>query len=147
MNNLVNVTEFANLYDQYRLDYVVQKWYLRFDTGAATPNVFYMPRLLWTRDLDSGNTLTSAEIRERSQTRQAVLTPNRPIVIKYKPNLLREVFATTSATTWEPCWGKFIDWAVPNATHYGHATVLENFSENMYVDIETKYYFSCKQAR
>lgn len=147
MGDLVNVNEFANLYDQYRIDYIVQKWYLRFDTSGAAPSIYFMPRVLWARDLDSNTVVTSAEIRERSQTRQTVLTPTRPLVIKYKPNVNREVFSSAGVTTFEPAWKRWLDFVATGTRHYGHLTVVENLPETMYIDIETKFYFSCKQAR
>ena len=45
--NVVNSTDFANLYDQYRINYVVLKFWLRIDPSAQAAASASYPKLYW----------------------------------------------------------------------------------------------------
>lgn len=148
LDKLINYTEFTNLYDQYRIDYIVQKFYMRIDPSAQTAAASTFPALYWTRDYDSSVVLSQSDMRQRSNMKTAILRPDRPIVIKYKPNLLREVYANTLSTTYEPVWGRWLDCSNATATHFGHVWNINNFSNTNYrLEIETFVYISCKSVR
>lgn len=148
LSEVTGVGDFTSLYDQYRIDYVVQKFYLRIDPSAQAAASSFFPALYWARDYDSSAILSQDEMRERANMKTAILRPDRPITIKYKPNLLREVWANSTTTTYEPVWGKWIDIAVTNARHFGHCWNINNFTNTNYrLEIETCYYFSCKSVR
>lgn len=150
LSDLLNVSEFTNLYDQYKIDYVVQKYYLRVDPSAQTAATANFPSLYWSRDYDSSTVLSQSEMRQRANMRTAILRPDRPIVIKYKPNLLAEAYSNPGSLTpaLQPVWNKWIDISQASVYHYGHLWNINNFTNTNYrLEIETFVYFSCKSVR
>lgn len=149
-DDIVNFAEFTVLYDQYRINYVVDRFWLKIDPSAQTAATASFPKLYWSRDLDdSGVAANLNELRERGNCRIKVMNPNRPVVIKWKPNVLNSVYRTgvtdSSAT---PLWGQWIDMSATNLIHYGYKAAIDDLTNvNYRVDIERTVYFSCKNTR
>lgn len=149
LNNVVNATDFSNLYDQYRVLYVVCKYYLKIDPSAQTAATASFPRMYWYRDLDDSAPPSSLnEIRENGKCKIAVMHPNRPVTIAYKPNTLATMYLTALANTYSPKWGQWIDMANTNVPHYGHKWAIDDLTNTNYrVDTEITVYFQCRNPR
>lgn len=148
LSYLPNATEFSNLYDQFKITYVVHRFFLEVDPSAQTAATAIFPKLYYVRDQDSLGLLTLDEIRERSNCRIKVLTPQRPVIVKYKPNILQEVYRGTVTTTYSPKWNTWIDMSNTDASHYGLIWALDNLTNtNLKVNVQTTVYFACKNTR
>lgn len=148
LDQVVNASEFANLYDQYKINYVIQKYYMRVDPSAQSASTAVYPRIFMVRDLDSSTLLSQTEMRERSNLQIRVLTPHKPVTIKYKPNCLTEAYRGPTTTSYSPKWGQWLDMATQDIKHFGHAWNIDNFNNTNYsLEVETTLYFSCKNTR
>lgn len=149
LNAVVNSSDFANLYDQYRINYVVLKFWLKVDPSAQTAANASYPRLYWYRDLDDANAPTNLnEIRENGKSRVTVLLPNRPVTIKFKPNTLQLIYQSAIANQFKPVWGQWLDMTTTSTPHYGIKYAVDDLTNTNYrLDIEATYYFQCRQPR
>lgn len=147
--NVVNSTDFANLYDQYRINYVVLKIWLVTDPGAQSAAAGTWPKFYWYRDYDD-NTLPGSinEIRENAKARCAVLQPNKPLTIKFKPNTLQLLYQSAVASQYKPVFGQWLDMTTTSTGHYGFKYAIDNLTNTNYrVDMEATLYFQCRQPR
>jgi len=145
---VVNSSEFQALYDQYRLDWVETKFWLRIDPGAQAQNTANYPKLYTCVDRDSADVLTLESIRERSNCRIDVLRCDRPVVIKFKPSCLMTVYRDATTTSVAPKYGVWLDMASPAVRHMGLSYLIDDLTNlNYKVDIEVKCWFSCKNSR
>lgn len=148
LSYLPNATEFSNLYDQFMITYVVHRFFLEVDPSAQTASTAIAPKLFYVRDQDSLGLLTLDELRERSNCKIKVLRTDRPIIIKYKPNLLQEVYRGAISTTYSPKWNTWIDMSNTDASHFGLIWAIDNFTNTNYkLSVQTKVYFACKNTR
>lgn len=148
-SQLQNVSEFTNLYDQYRINFVVVKYFLKIDPGAQAAGTASYPKLYWYRDLDDSNApLSLNEIRENARSRVKVMNPNRPVVIKYKPNSLQLIYTSAIANQFKPAYSQWMDVAQTGTPHYGHKWAIDDLTNTNYkVETEVTYYFQCRNPR
>lgn len=147
-SQIANSAEFSALYDQYKLNLVKLQFWLRVDPGAQTAAAAVMPKLYWFRDMDDNVPASQTEMRERAHCKIAVLRPDRPITIFIKPNVLQEVYRGVGTTSYSPKFGQWLDMTNTDVTHYGIKWNIDNLTNtNYYVDIESTYYFQCKNTR
>lgn len=150
LNLVLNVAEITSLYDQYKINLVVDRYWLRIDPSAQTAAQASFPKLYWCRDLDDITTPSNLnELRERNNCKIRVMNPNKPIVIKYKPNVLNSVYRSgISDAAATPMWNQWIDAGVSDLTHYGYKFGIDDLTNTSYrVDIERVVYFSCRNQR
>lgn len=148
-SNITSSGEFAALYDQYRINFVVLKVWLRLDPGAQAAASAIVPRFWWVRDTDDSNAPSSLnELREHHDCKIKALSPYKPIVIKFRPNVLDLAYRGPVTSTYTPRFKQWIDMATTDVPHYGIKFAIENFTTtNYWVDIEATHYFSCKGVR
>lgn len=141
--------EFTGLYDQYRINFVVFKFYMKIDPGAQAAGASNIPRLFWYRDFDDSNVPASLdEMRENSKCKMALLTPNRPVTIKVRPNVLNQVYNSAVTVNYEPKWKTWLDCTAANTPHYCFKYAIDDLTNTNYrINIERKVYFSCRQPR
>lgn len=150
LSALVNSQEFTNLFDQYRITFIVARWWLSVDPSAQTAAAAVYPKLYWYRDYDDSTIPGSLnEMRENGRTKVVNMHPSRPITIAFKPNTLLNVWNTGFTTaTQSPAWKQWIDCTNPNTTHYGYKMAIDNFTNTNYtLTSEVTYYFQCKSVR
>lgn len=148
-SNIINSSEFANLFDQYRLDKVVAKFWLRVDPSSQTAATATYPKLWWYRDLDDSTSPSSLnEMRENQRTKVKVMTQYKPIVITFKPNVLQLVYQSGVANTYSPKFGQWLDMSLTSTPHYGFKYAIQDLTNTNYrVDVEQQYFFSCRNTR
>lgn len=147
-SSLINSSEFGNLYDQYKIKWVKLQIWLRVDPSAQTASAAVYPKLYWYRDQDDTTLVSQNEMRERSNTKIAVLRPDRPITIWIKPNVLNQVYRGVGTVSYVPVWNQFLDMTNQDVVHYGIKYNIDNFTNtNYYIDGEQTYYFDCKNTR
>lgn len=147
-NQITNSAEFGALYDQYKINLVKVQFWLRIDPGAQAAASAIMPKLFWCRDMDDATPASQTEMRERSNLKIAVLRPDRPVTFWVKPNVLSEVYRGVGTTSYSPKFGQWLDMTTTDVYHYGVKWNIDNLTNNIYyVDVETTYYFQCKNSR
>lgn len=149
-SQLINVTEFTSLYDQYRINYVVDRYWLKIDPSAQTAAAASFPKMYICRDLDDSSVPVNLnELRERNNCLVKVMHPNRPVVIKFKPNVLDSIYRSgVSDGSATPRWKVWVDVALPDVSHFGYKYAIDDLTNTNYrVTIERTIYFSCKNAR
>lgn len=149
LGNLTSATDFTNLYDQYRINFVSVKFWLKIDPGAQTAAAASYPKFYWYRDYDDdGFPSNLNEMRENSKCKVIVMNPNRPITVAYKPNVLQTVYASTTTNTYKPAFNQWTDMANTSTKHYGFKWAIDDLTNTNYkVDLETTVYFQCRQPR
>lgn len=148
LSGVINSSEFSSLYEQYRIDYVQMKWYLRIDPSAQTAASASYPKLYISRDYDSSGLLSQSEMRERANTKIIVMNPNRPVTFGYKPNVLAETYRGTATTSYAPKWKQWLTMTANDVLHYGHIWNIDDLTNTNYkVDMEYTVWFSCKNTK
>lgn len=149
LNQVVNAAEFSALFDQFRITYCVTKFWLRVDPSAQTASSASYPKLYWTRDYNDQTILSQQEMRERGDLKIAILKPDRPVLMKFKPNLLtQQTYTGVGTSSYTPVFGRWIDMGSTGAVHYGCKWNIDDLTNTNYkVDIETTVYFQCKNLK
>lgn len=163
LSDLQNYTEFANLFDQYKINgvlFTIKMINTPEQVDAANMNIanygnFY-PTIWYTPDHDDNNYTPLSQIKEHSKTRHKVLRPNREISIMLKPTTLMQVYNTVQATGYACNFKKpWLDMAQPTIPHFGikFSIDMEGLStgtapaQGFQFKINAKYYMSMKNAR
>lgn len=158
LNNLNGYTDFTTLYDQYKITKVVLKIMLtnnpdggtQINTTTVTGTNWY-PKLWYIPDYDSGSSETLNSIRERQGVKCKILRPNSTFTIVIRPKVLVQTYRTAVTTGYGPK-SMFLDITAPDVPHYGLKGVwdLQNIVPAVApfrVNIEQKFYFTCKNVR
>jgi len=146
---LPNVTEFTNLYDQYKVTHIKLRYHLRQDPGAQTAVNSVYPRMFYCIDRDDASIPTSIDsLRQHQDVKMKTLAPNRDIVINYKPTTLRSLYVSAISTTYEAVSNIWCDMANINLPFYGMKYAFDYLTNTDYrVDVEATVYFRCKNVR
>jgi len=149
LNSVVNPGDFTNLYDQYRINYLELKFYMKVDAAAQAASGATVPRLYYYRDYDdSGAPATLDELRENSKTKVYLLDPYKAVTIKIKPNVIAAYYQSALATQYSPAFNKWLDVAAPGTPHFvGKFAVDDLRNTNYSIQVEGTLYFSCRQPR
>lgn len=149
VTDLIQSADFVNLFDQYRLNKVVLKFYLKVDPGAQAAASAVIPRLYFYRDYDDNSPPGSLdEIRENQKCRVKVLSLYRPVTLVYKPNCLNTLYSAPAVSNYKPVFKQWLDMATPGTVHYGYKFGIDDLTNTNYrVDVEPTLYFSCRQPR
>lgn len=149
INQLPNVSEFINLFDHFRINAVVSKFYLQIDPAATnTQTSAVIPRMYWVKDYnDSAAPVDIATLRQYNNMRQRTLNPYRPITIKVRPAVLTNMYEGVATTAYSPKWKCWIDTNDPATPHFALKWAIENFPTGYTVKVEHTFYISCKNVR
>lgn len=151
LSDLPVVSDFASLYDQYKLNFVILKirLYNTPDAQSGFINSSNYPTLYYVKDYDDDSIPTSLnQLREHGDCQTRVLRPNAYTYIKLKPRLLSPIYVSALSTTYAPIRARPIDFAQTTTPHYGMKFAIDNFTNiNMLVDMQADYYFTCYGTR
>lgn len=149
LSNLVNYTDFTALFDLYRINYVVYKIQLVIDPAAQTATTARWPILYWYRDYTDSSAASSLnEFQENGRMRSTTLKPWKPVVIKFKPNVLQTMYSSAVASTYKPIFNQWIDMTTPSTEHFGVKWGIDDLSNTNYrVQYRATYYFQCKNTK
>lgn len=162
-NNLVQSSDFTNLFDQYRIRKVIVTFQLITNPDAAYPlnstvssatvnPSNWFPKLWYIPDYDGGADETIPTIKERQGVRCKILKPNSFVTIAFTPKCRTLTYSTSTSTGYAPKNIK-IDMSDTNVEHYGIKYVIDANQldpDNTYpfkVQIERKLIFSCYGVR
>lgn len=149
LSSVLNTGEFTALFDQYRIDKLVLKFYLKIDPGAQAAGAANVPRLYYYRDRDDSTPATSLnEIRENGRGRLVPLSLYRPVTIVCRPNTLGLIYQSSVSSTYSPKFGQWIDCSNPGTPHYTWKMAIDDLTNTNYrVDVEGEVFFTCRQSR
>jgi len=141
-------TDLANLYDQYRIDSVTVKFFLRVDPSAQAAASAIYPKLYYARDLDDTATATIAVLQEYADCQTEVLRPDKPVVIKFVPNTVQMIARAGGGTGFSVKYGEWCDMAFSDVLHFGFKYCVDNLTNTNYtVDLVSSVEVSCKSSR
>lgn len=161
MDQVVNYTEFSNLFDQFKITKVIVQLQLitnpdaAYNTNGVGPNqtANWFPKFWYIRDYDGGSTDTLTEIKERQGVRCFVLRPNKIYRIAITPKIAVQTYRTATTTGYAPK-AMSLDFASGyDVPHYGLHYVVDalgldpNDSFPFLIKREYKFYFTCKDVR
>lgn len=149
LNALPNVSEFANLFDQYKITHVQLRFHLNVDPSAQAAGSAVYPKLYYATDFDDANAPASFDdLRQHARLQVRVMNPNRPIVVNIKPAVTTLVYRGPTTSSYVPKWRQFIDMAQTDVPHYGLKWAIDNLTNTNYsVKIEGRMWFTCKDVR
>lgn len=160
--NIVNPTDFADLYDRYMITCVVHKFRLVNNPDAAHTHNFsahsdnstnWFPKLWYCPDYDDSNTETLQELQQRAKTKCKILRPNQMYKVVVRPAVTVQTYRTLSTTGYAPKWGQWIDMGQRDVPHYGLKCVIDTSAQDptdtrpFIVEYTTQYFFKCKDVR
>lgn len=162
LSQVDNVSEFVNLYDQFKLTRVVVKFSLvnnpsasnsyapGANSGAVYSTNFY-PKLWYYRDYDDSSTVDLAGIRQVGKAKCFTLLPNKEYSVAIKPAKLNQLYSSPVTTSYAPDWKSRLDMANNTTPHYGLKYVIDNNGvtsiTSFTMRINYLYYFTCYNTR
>jgi len=160
-NQILGNSEFAALYDRYRIDRIVTSFQLvnnpsanayvnDKDTGNSAN--FY-PKMWYVADHDDANTEAISVLKERSGVKCRILQPNMTISVVTRPAIAAMMYKTATTTGYGPKWGQWIDMTNTDVPHYGLKVAFDTNALDpadtrpFRVRVENKFFFTCKDVR
>lgn len=151
MSDVINVSDFQNLFDQFTINKVelTLRWspndgiYNSSNNMAATGA--YNPVLYYVTDFDDDDDISSIndmlEIQKHKSTR---VVPGKPIKIVVKPAVQAQAYQTALSTAYGPKWGMKLNFDDVNTPHYGLKLGVSKLDNNLgALTIDIKYFFTC----
>ncbi len=161
LDEVINPTEFQNLYDLYCIDKVIMTLYPGYnqqnvlDNGTHSPAI---PVMIWYEDRDDDVVPTGTGQFDQIQgLKRRVFT--KPIKITIKPKPLKQYYLNdtiqTSVAGVDMKKDQFINIAQYDCRHYGVKFMLDNRQSNTKTGtnlftptlITTEYHFRCRGVR
>lgn len=165
LSDLPGVSDFANLFDDYRINKVVLKLIPQITSsnmpynaaagaGAGT-GLGRNPRVFYAADYDDSNVVTSINaLRQYGNVKVRPVVGNKPIKIIITPAISQEILRTPSTTAYAPKWKQWLDLAYNDVPHYGIKMWVEDCDgiaagtpTAAIFKVEGTMYFSCKATR
>lgn len=158
ISDLPSTTDFANLYDQYRINKIVLNFIPRNNVlniphnATATPTI-KIPNMFIHPDYDDST--APASFDEMLQNPRCKVVPmNRKFSLKFTPSSLTEVYNNGITSTYSAKFKQWVDMASTVTRHYGVKYGIETYAvsgapaTNMFgYDVHLTMYFSCKGVR
>lgn len=156
-NSVANVTDFTNLFDQYKIKGVKLEFRLMTNPDStvqpSNQSASYPPYLyptLWTViDKDDDGTITLDQMRQHQGCKRSVLRPNQ-IVSRYVPypTTLGMAYKSSISTAYINNKSTWVDCADISTPHYGIKTVIDTEglanAGNYTVRLDMKFYLAFK---
>lgn len=148
-SQIASSSDFINLFDMYKITHIQVRFHLRQSPESQVGALGNYPKLWYFIDHDDANPPpTLNNFREHTKCRSVVLTPSRSAVINFKPATLAMMYRTASTTGYSPKFNQWIDCNDSVVQHYGLKVAIDNFINSNYtVDVDTRFWFACKDAR
>lgn len=164
LSDLVNYSEFENLYDRYKITRIQLRIHLVTNpdstlyNGSEATNVLWQsanvfPRIWFCGDYDNDASENITAFRQRAAAKSFILRPNKDYKVWVKPATLVQAYRGAVTTTYEPKWGAWVDMSQPDTPYYGWRCAIDSdgaYIQDNYpykVRINACYYFTCKDVR
>lgn len=157
LNMLPGVSDFTNLFDQYKINGAKISYVPTLSEGILNPITNQVAVLGYSRlhsaiDYDDSSTPTSEDQLLEYGSHKAT-NPFQTHTRYLKPKVLQEIYRSSLATSYAPRGSMFIDLATTDVPHYGlkvwcsapnsPAATANSISYKVYVTL----YFTCKNVR
>lgn len=152
---LPNVSEFGNLYDQYKITGAQLKFVPGINESILTPlsgvtNALSFNRFHSVIDYDDNTTPPDENTLLQYGSLKSTMG-NRTHTRFIKPKVLQEIYRSAVATAYRPIGSQWLDMAYTDVPHYGikvwcsapNSSVACSITYNVYLTL----YFQCKNTR
>lgn len=150
LDMLPDVTDFTNLYDEYKINSVTVMWRLDIDPGAQPAAQATYPRLTTYKDYNDTNPPANIdEVRSRQAKQISTLYPGKTVIRKIRPALQTAILKSPSGVTINaPKWNTWLPCTITDVQHLGFKFMIERFTTTTYT-ISALYRFniSCRHVR
>lgn len=152
-NDLPSPTEFSNLFDQYKLVGVAYRWVVNKDpmlSNTSTAATRLYPRICWVHDYDDNNTPGAlTDIYQYPKMKEFYFSETHPQTKWYyiKPAKANVGYEGATNSWYSPDWKSWVDMASTNVPHYGIKYGTEGQFAGININLQTRYYFLCKNVR
>lgn len=142
-----NVSEFTNLFDQYKVLNCTVEFRPRFSEidGAVAST---MPTIHWIYDIDDATAPGGmSDLMERTRVRSARLI--RPVrLTMWRPTVASPIYQSAIATSYGPRTRPWIDVNNSSVPHYGIKWVMQGSpGTSLIFDVRVRWKFMCKNPR
>lgn len=144
------VTDFTNLFDEYKINSVTVIFRLEVDPGAQTGPVAVYPRLTTWKDYnDTAVPASIDEVRTRQAKQISTLYPGKNIYRKVRPALQTAILKSPSGVTVNaPKWNTWLPCAITDVEHLGMKYCIERWNNvNYTINVLFRYHISCRHVR
>lgn len=147
LSDLLDSTEFTNLFDQYRINYVDYTFILK-QSGASPA----YPIIFWAEDHDDDAVPVVNEVLAKENCRILQFGATRTMIqLRVRPNITRNVYNGVTNGYERAPPGAWVDSAVATVPHYGVKYYIQNYNTttnpNTTLSVMTRYNLSFKESR
>lgn len=159
LENVVNATEFSQLFDLFRIDKVIVTYRLvnnpdanNYLNSATTAQANWYPSVWSINDYDDANPENISEMKERIGVKNRILYPNKKMTFVVRPKVLVQTYRTALTTGYAPR-SLFVDMAQQDIPHYGLKTTIDfsgvapSAAQQYKIIQEFQYFFTCRNVR
>lgn len=144
------VTDFTNLFDEYRINSVTIIFRLEVDPSAQSGPTAVYPRLTTWKDYnDTAVPANIDEVRQRQAKQISTLFPGKNIVRKVRPAVQTAILKSPSGVTVNaPKWNQWLPCSITDVEHLGMKYCIERWSSvNYTINVLFRYHLSCRMVR
>lgn len=149
-----NVSDFTNLYDQYKIQGIRLEFRLRRNisndsTGAVAADTGVRPLMYTVVDYDTSTTPASvAALREYANCKVWQFDSEKPYTRFFKPKVLNEVYRTAITTATAPMAAPWLSTTFTDAQHFGMQVAIDRLRAPQYsIDVEGVMYLAMKNTK
>lgn len=145
-------SEFAALFDQYRIEKIDLVFSARLDSSSfsANPSQSYSPRLFTLVDNDDTTVPTGADdLRQSARCQFALCKPDEFVKRSFVPKVLGAIYNSVTSTGYALSNSTWLDMASPSLPHYGMKFAVENLSQiaGQSIQVEVSYHLAFRDTR
>lgn len=160
MNELPNYTEYTDLFDEYRINYIVMK-FLPITRGtqvslAGMSSVlnpvnnfgWYQPQIHICPDYNDADTPSSiASLQQKHGYR--VTEFNKPVILKFRPAVSPMIYRSAATTAYGTKWKQWLHQQYTDTPHYGAKWIITGLNEShaFTYQVQLTYYMSFRYPR
>lgn len=151
LSDVINVSDFQNLFDQFKITKCVLtlRWSPRTSVYTSNNNMagtgVYFPVLYYYTDHDDDDPVaTQQDMLEVQKHKSVRIMPQRPITITVKPAVQAMAYQTALSTSYGPKWGMKLNMDDNSTPMYGLKMGVSKLGVDLgSIQIDIKYHFTC----
>jgi len=151
LDQLPAYTEFAALFDQYRVEKIDLVFSTRLDpSNSSAAAQSWFPRLFTLVDNDDTSVPSGAdELRQSARCQLAIVKPDSFVKRSFVPQTLATVYNSGVSSGYALSNNTWLDMAVPSIPHYGMKYAIENLStlNGQSILVEVSYHLAFRDSR
>jgi len=151
LDQLPAYTEFASLFDQYRIEKIDIVFSTRLDPSSSSAAAqAWFPRLFTLVDNDDTTIPSGAdELRQSARCQLSIVKPDSFVRRSFTPKCLATVYNTAVSSGYALSNNTWLDMATPSVPHYGLKYAVENLStlNTQTILVEVSYHLAFRDSR